>query len=403
MQDQITCPHCNKPIPLTQALSHQMQEQLKSTLEEDRKKLLAAYHKKLDEERLKMSKETEDKLRFKINKEMELRFADFKNESEELKENNKKLHEQMMEILKQNRQLKSDSEQRQLDMEKRLFEEQEKIKQNEQKRVEEQYRLKILEQEKKFQDVVKANDELKRKLEQGSQQMQGEILELEIENILKREFPYDEIQPVAKGVRGADVLQIVKDTYGKECGTIIWEMKRTKAWSDGWITKLKDDQRQVKAHVAVIITNVLPSDIKYFGNKDGIWVGNFDSIAGLALALRSNLIDVTGVRMASVGKNEKMEILYNYLAGMEFRQRVEGIIDAFTSMQDELEKEKRWFTLKWAKEEKNIRRVIDNTLGMHGDLQSIMGKALVEVKALEMLEPENSPAVDSVEDGETLF
>jgi hypothetical protein len=288
-------------------------------------------------------------------------------------------------------------------MEKRLFEEQEKIKQNEQKRVEEQYRLKILEQEKKFQDVVKANDELKRKLEQGSQQMQGEILELEIENILKREFPYDEIQPVAKGVRGADVLQIVKDTYGKECGTIIWEMKRTKAWSDGWITKLKDDQRQVKAHVAVIITNVLPSDIKYFGNKDGIWVGNFDSIAGLALALRSNLIDVTGVRMASVGKNEKMEILYNYLAGMEFRQRVEGIIDAFTSMQDELEKEKRWFTLKWAKEEKNIRRVIDNTLGMHGDLQSIMGKALVEVKALEMLEPENSPAVDSVEDGETLF
>lgn len=394
MQDQITCPHCNKPIPLSQALSHQMQEKYKTALDEDRKKLIAAYHKRLDEERTKLARETEERMKEKVAKEMELKLTNFKNESEELKEQNKQMQEQLLEIIKQNRQLKFDGEQKRLELEKKLIEEQEKIRNEEQKRLDEAYRLRMLENEKKLHDALLMNDELKRKLEQGSQQMQGEVVELELENILKREFPYDEIRPVAKGVRGADVVQVVKNPSGKECGTIIWESKRTKAWSDGWLSKLKDDQRGMKAHVAVIITNVLPQEIKYFGNKDGVWVGNYDSITGLALALRSNLIDVTGVQLASVGKNEKMEILYNYLAGMEFKQRVEAIIDAFTAMQDDLEKEKRWFTLKWAKEEKNIRKVIDNTLGMHGDLQSIMGKALVEVKGLDMLPPEEADTVD---------
>lgn len=398
MQDQIVCPHCRKNIPLTQAISHQMQEKFQKEQDEYRRKMIAAYQKRIEEEKQKFEKEMQDRekeaeerLRQKVQKELELKLLDSKNEKDELEKQNKEFQQQLLEMSKTVRQMKVQNEQSALEMEKKLAEEQEKIRREEQKRIDEQYRLRDLEKEKKLQDALKVNEELKRKLEQGSQQMQGEVLELELESILNREFPYDEIRPVAKGVRGADIIQIVKNVHGKECGSIIWELKRTKAWSDQWVMKLKEDQRQVKAELAVIISQVLPGDIKYFGNRDGIWVGNYDSILGLAMALRTNLIDLTGVKLSSVGKNEKMELLYNYLAGIEFKQRVEAIIEAFSSMQSDIEKEKRWFTAKWAKEEKNIRKVIDNTLGMHGDLQSIMGKALAEVNGLEMLPvPENS-------------
>jgi hypothetical protein len=238
---------------------------------------------------------------------------------------------------------------------------------------------------------------MKRKLEQGSQQTQGEVLELEIEQMLRQSFPHDDISPVAKGVRGADVLQVVKNNFGQECGTIVWELKRTKAWSNEWITKLKDDQRNIKADVAIIISQVLPPDIKSFGNKDGVMIGNYESIMALAGLLRGHLIDINSVKLVSVGKAEKMEILYNYLAGNEFKMRVEAIVEAFTAMQDDIEREKRWFTAKWAKQEKYIRKVIDNTVGMHGDLQGIMGKSLGEIKGLEML-PEMS-----VDNAEPLF
>ena len=388
MQDQIVCPHCHKDIPLTQALSHQMQEKLDKQREEDRQ----AARKWKEEQLQKMAKESEQKqreveerARQKVEKEQELKMLDAKNEKEELAKQNKEFQQQLLEMNKTMRQMKMQKEQMDLEYEKKSAEAEEKVRLDEQKKLEEKTRFKDLEREKQLNDLRKVNDDLQRKLEQGSQQMQGEVLELELESILTREFPYDEIKPVAKGVRGADVIQIVKNAHGKECGSIIWELKRTKAWSDQWIMKLKEDQRQVKAELAVIITQVLPAGLKYFGNKDGIWVGNYDSILGLAVALRTNLIDITGLKLSSVGKNEKMELLYNYLAGIEFKQRVEAIIEAFSSMQDDLEKEKRWFTAKWAKQEKNIRKVIDNTLGMHGDLQSIMGKALTEVKGLEML------------------
>ena len=397
MQDQILCPHCKQSIPLTQAISHQIADKYRKLVEEDRKKQADMYEKKLQDEKLKMHQETTEKIRLKIQQEMELKFKDKENESIEL---NKKLQQMQTDILethKTNRLLKMESEQKILEFEKKLAAEQAKIREEEQKRLDDQYRLKILEFEKKLQDASIANEEMKRKLEQGSQQTQGEVLELEIEQMLRQSFPHDDISPVAKGVRGADVLQVVKNNFGQECGTIVWELKRTKAWSNEWITKLKDDQRNIKADVAIIISQVLPPDIKSFGNKDGVMIGNYESIMALAGLLRGHLIDINSVKLVSVGKAEKMEILYNYLAGNEFKMRVEAIVEAFTAMQDDIEREKRWFTAKWAKQEKYIRKVIDNTVGMHGDLQGIMGKSLGEIKGLEML-PE--PSVDNAE---TLF
>ena len=209
-------------------------------------------------------------------------------------------------------------------------------------------------------------------------------MELELEQLLQHEFPFDEIISVAKGVNGADVLQKVCDPRGKVCGTIAWESKRTKAWSEGWISKLKDDQRAAKADVAVLVSTILPNGIRSFGYHDGIYICAFEVIIPLALLLRATLIQITETKQAHVGKNEKMEILYNYLSGPEFRGRVETIIEAFTAMRTQLEQEKRVYVKLWAQREKQIERVVTSTVGMHGDLKGLMGVALPEIKDLTL-------------------
>ena len=375
MNDTIVCPHCKKTIPLTQALSHQVQE-----------KYAKFYKVRLEEEKAKLAVTLKEDALKKAKEELALQMKDKANEIEELRKQNKALQEQLLEINKSLRQLKTNYEERMIEKEKQLTREQDKIRIEEKRKADEEYKLKILEKDKKLDDAMKMVDDYKRKLEQGSQQLQGEVLELELENILRREFPYDEIKEVPKGVKGADVLQVVKNNNGKVCGTIIWESKRTKAWSEPWVLKLKEDQRQLKADIAVIISQVLPDNIRNISLHNGIWVTSFEAFIGLALALRSNLIEVTGVKSSLVGKQDKKEILWNYLTSVDFRQRVEAIYDAYSQMLNDLKKEKDWFTKKWAKQEKNITRVADNILGMHGDLEGIVGKSLPEIKELQKLE-----------------
>lgn len=374
MNDQIICPHCKKPIPLTQALSVQIQE-----------KYQKFYKLRLEEEKRKLEETLKEKLTQKVKEEMELKLKDKVNEAEELRKQNKNLQEQLLEVNRLIRQLKTEKEQARLELEKKLAQEQEKIRREEQKRLDEEYRLKILEKDKKLNDALKLVEEYKRKLEQGSQQLQGEVLELELENILKREFPYDEIRPVPKGMTGADVLQIVKNNYGRPCGIIIWESKRTKAWSESWIMKLKSDQRQVKADIAVLISQVLPDGVKNFAERGGVWIGDYDSIYSLALALRKILIELAAVKSSIVGRQDKKEILWNYLTSIEFKQRIDAFYDAYSQIKEDLKKEQEWFRRKWAKEEKIIDQLVDSILGFHGDLQGIIGKGLPEIKGLEML------------------
>lgn len=374
MQDQIVCPHCHKPIPLTEALSHQVQE-----------KYQQFYKKRLAEETGKIAESTRRDLEGKIKKEMELRMRDQQNESQELQVQNKKLHEQLLETHKLVRQIKIEKEQKDLEFEKKLSEEQERIRERVKKQTDEEYRLKILEQDKKLQDAMNMANEYKRKLEQGSQELQGEVLEREFEAVLKREFPFDEIKPIAKGVRGADIHQLTKNNHGALCGSVVWEFKRTRTWGGDWIQKLKEDQRSLKSEFAVMVSQVLPGEIKRFGMKDGIWITDYESFLGLAIALRQHLIGISSLKQSMVGKNEKMEVLYEYLSGVEFTQRVEAINEAFSAFQEDIEKEKRFFANKWAKQERSIRKVIDNTLGMRGDLESIMGKILPEPAQKELL------------------
>src|SRR3989344_8392169 len=374
MNDTIICPNCKKPIPLTEALSHQIQE-----------KYQKAYRQRFEDEKLKLEANLRTQLERKIKSEMEFQIKDKSEEIGELRKQNKALHDQLLEINRLMRQLKTENEQRQIELEKRLAREQDKIRLEEKKRSGEENRLKFLEYEKKIQDISKVKEDLERKLEQKSQQLQGDVLEIELKNILNREFPYDEIKDVPTGIKGADILQIVKNNFGRSCGTIIWESKRTKAWSDGWINKLKEDQRRIKAEVAVIVSQVLPDGVKRFTQKAGVWVGDYESITGLGLLLRNTLLELATVKSSVVGKQEKKEILWNYLTSTEFRQRLETIHDTYQQEKVYLDKEKEFFRRKWAREEKNIQLLMENLLGMHGDLQAIIGRSLPEMKGLEML------------------
>ena len=204
-------------------------------------------------------------------------------------------------------------------MARKIDAERAKIQENTTRQLQEEHRLKDAEKDKKLQDAIRVNEELRRKLQQGSQQTQGEVLELELEELIRTNFPLDQIEPVPKGVGGADIIQKVMSKSGNLCGTIVWESKHTKAWSDGWLQKLKDDQRAVKADIAVLISEVLPKDCKHFGQYEGIWISNSQCAVSLAVALRAQLVEVAMTKLAAVGKNEKMETLYQYLSGIRIQ------------------------------------------------------------------------------------
>lgn len=306
-----------------------------------------------------------------------------KKSQNEIDEIRRKFTLDMGKLLDEIKVLREKDEMRDIEMKKKLLESEDKIKEELRSKLEDEHKLKDLENFKKMQDVLKANEELKRKLEQGSQQTQGETLELTLESKLRQEFPNDEIEEVKKGVRGADITQLVVDKLNRKCGTILWESKNAK-WSDGWIEKLKEDQRQAKADLAVLVTVNLPEGINTFNFVRGVWVCSWTSFIPLALALRFNLINIYFEKQNAVGVDEKMKILYEYLTGNEFKHRVEGIVEAFGTLQEDIEREKRWFSSKWARQEKEIRKVIDHTHGMYGDLQGVTGRALPEIKSLEI-------------------
>lgn len=246
------------------------------------------------------------------------------------------------------------------------------------------YKLKIRERDEKLKQMSKKIEELQKKAEQGSQQLQGEVQELELEDFLKQNFPLDEIEPIAKGQKGADILQKVRNEFGVECGLILWESKRTKDFGSKWIAKLKDDQRTTKANVAVLISEVLPENINTFGLIDGVWVGGFKSVHGIATALRENLLQIFSLRQSEVGKNQKMDALYGYLTSHEFAQRIESIIESFDIMEEQINTERKAFERQWSTREKLLGQVMKSTVGLHGDLKGIIGYSLPDVKGLQL-------------------
>ena len=251
-------------------------------------------------------------------------------------------------------------------------------------RIEAEHRTHELELENRLSEAKRQAIELKRKLEQSSQQAQGEVVELELEKVLKTAFPDDKIEPIAKGKLGADVLQKVYTSSGQYCGAIIWESKNTRNWSKAWLVKLRGDQRRAKAELAVLVSVALPKGEHHFAQVEGIWITEFSLAAGLATALRTNLIQVAVLKQSSEGKHDKMELLYEYLSSTEFRHRIEAMVEAFRSMQDDLDKEREMMVRQWAKRGKEIQLVVQNVSGMYGDMQAIAGQSLPKIRRLEL-------------------
>jgi len=368
-KETIKCPNCGEEIELSEAISHDIEMRLKQRYEKEIGKIQKSFEEKAKKEAQEL---------------VNLKTSDLKEQLEEKTKNLEEAQRHELALRKKQRELEEKEEKLELELSRKIDDERQKIIEKASQGFEEKHRLKDAEKDKQLNDMKTQIDELKRKAEQGSQQMQGEVLELELEESLKEEFPFDDIEPVAKGIRGGDIIQIVKTQSGRICGKILWETKRTKTWSDSWIQKLKDDQREAKADMAILASESLPKGFHHFRQISGVWVTDIISAVSLALALRVVLIQVAREREVQVGKKEKMEIAYNYLTGSEFRNRVEGIVESFIAMKEDLEAERRAMQKIWAKREKQIERVISNTAGMHGDLQEIAGASLPAIKTLKL-------------------
>jgi hypothetical protein len=349
-------------------------------LDEAKKLLDSQVEKKVKE----ATEEIEKKAKQNAEENISVELEDLKNQSKEKDEKLKEAEGKELQFRKERREFEESKEKMKLEVARKVDEGREQIRISAIASAEEEYKLKVKDRDKKIDDMKKQIEDLQRRAEQGSQQAQGEVLELELEEILNSNFPQDNIKPVQKGKEGADVIQEVINQSGHQCGTIIWESKRTKTWNEAWIDKLKDDQREAKADIAVLVSTILPKNCKGFSSINGVWVVGCELIYGLANVLRSSLIQLHSTRMAAVGKGEKMEILYNYLSGPEFKHKVEGIMEAFIGLQEDLNQEKRAMNKIWSKRQKLLDRVINNTSTMYGDIQGIIGASMPQIEALEL-------------------
>jgi hypothetical protein len=412
----ITCPQCKIEIrlteslaaPLIQATRREFETRLaqkdadfakKESILRDREAAIARMKEKLDEElaarllqeRSKIAAEEATKAKLSTATDLEQKTRALAELQEVLKQRDLKLAEAQKaqaEVLRKQRELDDAKREMELTIEKRIQESLNATREQARKEAEEELRLKVNEKEQTISSMQRQIEELKRRAEQGSQQLQGEVQELELENLLRTKFPRDSIQPVPKGEFGGDVLHRVNGTLGQSCGFILWECKRTKNWSDGWLAKLREDQRTAKAEIAVMVSQALPKDVETFEFIEGVWVTHPRAAMPMAVVLRQTLLEVAAVRQSSEGQQTKMEMVYQYLTGSRFRQRVQAIVEAFSCMREDLDREKRAIVKQWAKREQQIDRVMEATVGMYGDLQGIAGKTLQEIEGLEF------PALD---------
>jgi len=397
-QTTITCPDCGSSIDVNDILKHQLEEGIR--LEYQQKHAEQAKQIKSQEEALKKEKvqlneqiekakqEYEKSLRIELKQKLESEHEDsmkaIQKELQEKSDKVKELYVKDAEIEKLKREKEEASAKAKLDAQKEINKvlqiEREKIKQESANENE----LKIKEYEKQLADQKKLMEEMKRKHEQGSMQLQGEVQELAIEEWLQAQYPLDTISEIKKGANGADCLQTVNTRSNQNCGTIYYESKRTKNFSNSWIEKFKNDIRDKNANIGVLVTEVLPNDMQRFGLKDGIWICTFEEFKGLCAVLRESVIKISNTLVSQENKGDKMVMLYDFLTSNEFRLQFEGIVEGFTQMQIDLNSEKNAMNRLWKKREKQIEKVISNTLNMHGAIKGIAGTAIQEIKLLEL-------------------
>lgn len=415
MPTNIKCPNCATVLDVENVLSADVEQKLKqryekqlqenlSQINSDKKKLEEEqkafeekkkrenelFQQKLQQEKLKLESELQQQLRKTIASDYENQLRLLKQSAQENEEKLKTARQKEFEFLKKEQELKNKEQELEIILQKKLLEERnalmQQIRKEEESRIslkETEYQLKLKELEKQLEDQRKLAEEMKRKAEQGSMQLQGEVQELLLEEMLRDYFPYDSIGEVGKGVEGADCIQIVRNHVGSDCGKIIFESKRTKTFNAGWVEKLKTDMRNKQADVAILVTQVYPKDMSCFGERDGVWVCSFSEVIALTTALRHTIIRISETKKAEENKGEKMQMLYSYLTGNGFRQQIETIVEGFLSMKNSISKERIQMEKLWKEREKQLERVLLSTSGLYGSIKGIAGASIGEIPLLE--------------------
>lgn len=415
MDTQITCPNCNHKFAPQEAIAQALEKEYQDKFNQDRKKLSDQFSvqqkqlqeqqrefekkkekenelfaERMDKEKLKMQNELQEKLRKSIS-------TDFENQLKLLQQANsdneaklKSARQKELEFLKKEKELKIQAEEMEIQLEKQLAAERELLIQQIRKQEkdkneikETEHSLKIKELEKQLNDQKKMAEEMRRKAEQGSMQLQGEVQELALEEILGNEFPFDVISEVGKGIRGADCIQLVRNNFGQECGKIIYESKRTKDFGGDWIEKLKTDMRSTGTDIAVLVTKTMPKELDCFGLKDGVWICTFSEVKALANVLRDGIIRVYNSSKNHENKGDKMHLLYDYLTSNEFSEQWKAIREGFVAMKMSIINERSAMEKLWKAREKQLEKVLLNAAHVKGSIEGISGMDAIDLNLLD--------------------
>jgi hypothetical protein len=419
MQSDIKCPNCGHEFDIENVLSAELeqkyqkefQEKLNSSLQniEEEKKRLAEEQKqfeekrkreneifaqKLAQEKQRITTEVQETVKKDIANEYETRLKLLQESDKEKEEKLKEARKKELEFLQKEQALKTKEQELELSLQRQLIEEREKLKEQLAKEEadklsvkEQEYQLRMKEMEKQIEDQKKLVEEMRRKSEQGSMQLQGEVQELMLESLLQTTFPFDKIEEVGKGVRGADCIQTVRNQFGNEAGKIIYESKRTKDFANDWIEKLKNDMRNLGADVAVIVTQTFPKDMDRFGEKDGVYICTFNEVRSVALLLRNALLKIADAKKSQENKGDKMVMLYDYLIGSEFSEQWKAIREGFMTMKLSIQKERDAMEKLWKAREKQLEKVLLNAAHIKGSIEGIAGADAVNLNLLEDNDP----------------
>lgn len=415
MANNIKCPNCGHVFDVENVLAadielkyqQQYQQRLQQSLtkveaekknlaeeqlqfEEKKKRENEIFADKLKQEKLKMETELQEQLSKSITLDFENKLRLLENNNRDNEEKLKLARKKEIDFLQKEQHLKNKEAELELMVQKTLQQERasltEQIRNQEVEKnalKESSYQLKLKELQLQLDEQKKLADEMKRRAEQGSMQRQGEAQELLLEEILKENFPFDLVEEVGKGVEGADCIQVVRNSSGKECGRIIYESKRTKTWNNNWLDKLKSDKRNRGADVAILVTQVFPKDMERFGERDGIWLCTFTEVKSVAYLIRNGIINIYEVQKSGENQGDKMQLLYNYLTGKEFRGQVEAIVEGFMAMKNGITRERVQMEKIWKEREKQLEKVLISTSGMYGSVKGIAGASVGDIPLLD--------------------
>lgn len=387
MSNTLNCPHCGGTIDLSQVEEHQIAERLKAREIELEAKLKAS----ADQRALDWAKKQIEQAKSEAAEQSKIQSV----ELESLRKRDEEARRKELEFLREKQEMENRQKNLEIEKEKAIIEARkvmeselaERAKKEqllERERIELEFSKRLQEKDKQIEQVQRSLEDANRKANQGSMQIQGDIQENALKDVLAREFPIDQIDDVPTGIKGADLVQHVHDSRGRKVGIIAWESKNTKAWSEAWVDKLKEDRLRVGAGVSVIVSSVLPDGVSHFGPYRDIWVTEWKYVIPLTIALREQLVTVDHLKGSLQGKDEKMEVLYGYLTSSEFRDKIQNIVETFQSMRDSLDQEKRAMERIWANREKQLERVIGNTSRLYGDMQGLLGAGMQTIEAFEL-------------------